>query len=190
MTRTRILQFFAMSMALALFIAACGSSTTTGSGPYGVSGGQTPSSTQSTPTSSGSSSSAAIKVVTMTVSGKSVNALTNAQGMTLYYNTSDTATSVCSGSCASAWPPFLSTSVPSVTASLPGTLNLLTDANGSQVTYNGHPLYTFSGDTASGQTKGEGVGGIWHVAPTSLATSSGSSSGGYSGGYSGGGYGR
>jgi predicted lipoprotein with Yx(FWY)xxD motif len=120
----------------------------------------------------------------MTVKGKSITALVNNQGMTLYYNTSDTASSVCSGGCASAWPPVLSTLVPSPVSALPGKLSLLTDANGSQVTYNGHPLYTYSGDSAPGQVNGDGVNGVWFVAPTTLAAASGSNSNGYpKGGY-------
>jgi predicted lipoprotein with Yx(FWY)xxD motif len=47
-------------------------------------------------------------------------------------------------------------------------LTIVTDANGNQVEYNGHPLYTYSGDTASGQTTGEGVGGVWHVVTLNL----------------------
>jgi predicted lipoprotein with Yx(FWY)xxD motif len=48
-------------------------------------------------------------------------------------------------------------------------LTVQADANGMQVEYNGHPLYTFSGDSASGQTTGEGFGGIWHVVSPSLS---------------------
>jgi predicted lipoprotein with Yx(FWY)xxD motif len=54
------------------------------------------------------------------------------------------------------------------------------DANGSQVEYNGHPLYTFSGDTAPGQTNGEGLFGMWFVATPNLPVQGGgSTSGGY-----------
>ena len=54
------------------------------------------------------------------------------------------------------------------------------DANGSQVKYNGHPLYTFSGDTAQGQINGEGLFGMWFVAMPNLPVQgSGSTSGGY-----------
>ena len=178
MKHSRNLIFFTVGLALALILAACGSSN--GSGPYGVgsSSGQTPSSSSgcgrycshpSSPTTGGNGSALVIKTATMTVQGKSITALVNSQGMTLYYRTSDTASSVCSGSCASAWPPLISTSTPSAASALPGTLSLLTDANGSQVTYNGHPLYTYSGDTAPGQTNGEGTGGVWFVAATTLA---------------------
>jgi predicted lipoprotein with Yx(FWY)xxD motif len=191
MKHSRNLILFTVGLALAFVLAACGSST--GAGPYGVSNNTgTPATSggcgrycshPSTPTPGGTGSAVTIKTATMTVKGKSITALVNNQGMTLYYNTSDTASSVvCSGGCASAWPPVLSTSVPSPVTALPGTLSLLTDANGSQVTYNGHPLYTYSGDTAPGQVNGEGVNGVWFVAPTNLA--SGSNSNGYpKGGY-------
>jgi len=118
-----------------------------------------------------------IKTASLTVGGKAMTVLTNAQGMTLYYRTSDTPTSVCSGGCASAWPPVLSTSMPSVSTTLPGTFSLLNDANGSQVAYNGHPLYTYSGDSAPGQANGQGFGNIWFVAPTNLPASTTTPSG-------------
>ena len=54
-------------------------------------------------------------------------------------------------------------------ASLPGVLGVVKNANGTQVTYNGHPLYTYSGDSAAGQTHGEGFAGKWFVATPVLA---------------------
>lgn len=103
------------------------------------------------------------------VGGKSVTILTDTQGLTLYYRTSDTATSVCSGGCAGAWPPvLLPQGTPGSSTSLPGTLATMTDANGRQVTYNGHPLYRFASDSGPGSTQGDGVGGVWFVATPSL----------------------
>jgi predicted lipoprotein with Yx(FWY)xxD motif len=166
MRHARTLLFFAVSLALALLIAACGTSTTTGSGG-GLYGGSNNGKATSTSTT-GSTSAMTLKTATLTVGGKSMVVLTNAQGRTLYYRTSDTPTSVCSGGCASAWPPVLSTTMPSVSTTLPGTLRLMNDANGSQVAYNGHPLYTYSGDSAPGQANGQGFGNIWFVAPTNL----------------------
>lgn len=160
---------------IALIVAACGSSTTSGSSSGRYGGG-----------SSASSSSSTVQTATATIAGKSVTFLTNSRGMTLYYRTTDTSTLVCSGSCASAWPPFISSTTPTSSASLSGTLSVQTNANGSQVMYNGHPLYTFSGDSAAGQTKGEGIAGVWFVVPIDLAPvngSSGGSSGGYGNGY-------
>jgi predicted lipoprotein with Yx(FWY)xxD motif len=105
------------------------------------------------------------------VNGTSESVLTNAQGRTLYYWTSYAPPSiVCSGGCASACPPlFLSgSSTPTSAASLPGKLAIVADASGNQVEYNGHPLYTYSGDTGHGKTSGEGVGGVWLVVTLSL----------------------
>jgi predicted lipoprotein with Yx(FWY)xxD motif len=147
--------FFGISMLLiALIAVACGSASSTSSG--------------STTTSS---SAAIIKTTSATVNGQSVTVLTNAQGMTLYYLKPDTATtSNCTGSCASTWPPlvFTSSGSPASATALPGTLSVVTDANGQQVEFNGHMLYTYSGDTAPGQTNGEGIKGVWFVATSTL----------------------
>ena len=158
---------------LVVLLAACGSSTggsgtaqnttatTSGGGRYG-SGGTTPTT---------SSSGSLIKTAAATVKGTSQTILTNSQGLTLYYRTSDVPPStVCSGGCAGAWPPLVmsGSGVPTSATSLSGKLTVVADANGNQVEYNGHPLYTYSGDTGPGQTTGEGVGGVWHVVTPSL----------------------
>src|SRR5216684_1526258 len=168
---------------LVVLLAACGSNSTTGSG------GTTPTTStaqNTTPTTSGngygrygnggttptaSSSGSVIKTATATVNGTSETILTNALGLTLYYRTSDVPPStVCSGGCAGAWPPLVvsGSGAPTSATSLSGKLTVVVDANGNQVEYNGHPLYTFSGDTGPGQTTGEGVGGVWHVCTPSL----------------------
>ena len=155
--------FLGVSMLLiALSAVACGS---TSSGSASSSGGTTP-----------VSSGAIIKTTSATVNGQSVTILTNAQGMTLYYLKPDTATtSACTGACAGNWPPlvFTSSGSPGSANALPGTLSVLADANGQQVEYNGHLLYMFSGDTAPGQTNGEGVKGVWFVATTTLSVQGG-----------------
>jgi predicted lipoprotein with Yx(FWY)xxD motif len=95
--------------------------------------------------------------------------LVTSTGMTLYMNTGDSpTTSVCTGSCLAVWPPLTTIgrprAGPGVEARLLGTL---TRSGGSeQVTYNGHPLYTFAHDIAPGQVNGEGIvhfGGTWYV---------------------------
>jgi predicted lipoprotein with Yx(FWY)xxD motif len=115
-----------------------------------------------------------ITVVVKTVAGQPVPVLANSNAMTLYYLTSDTATTVaCSGQCATFWPPLLLPSgAPGSGTSLSGALTVLTDANGRQVLYNGHPLYNFSKDATSSDVKGEGInafGGTWHAATPTLA---------------------
>jgi predicted lipoprotein with Yx(FWY)xxD motif len=99
---------------------------------------------------------------TMQVGG--VNVLTNAKGFTLYLFVPDTPTkSNCNGSCAAYWPPQKGpvTAGPGVT----GKLGTIKRADGStQETYNGHPLYTYVGDTGPGQAHGNGInlnGGLW-----------------------------
>ena len=163
-----------LGLFIAVFFAACGSSTTSGGGAYG--GNTNP--PAATP-KAGGSSSAVIQTATATVKGQSQTILTNAQGMTLYYFTADSATqSACSGSCAQMWPPllFAGSGGPTSATTLNGQLSAQTDANGNQVEYNGHLLYTFSGDTAPGQTNGEGLFGKWFVAGPNLAVQQGAGS--------------
>ncbi len=107
--------------------------------------------------------------------------------MTLYWETTDTATtSHCTGSCASLWPPLLTShsSLGSPTG-LTKAWAVVKDGNGSQVSYDGHLLYTYSGDTSPGQAAGEGLFGKWTVATPSMASTlsaSSSSGSGSSGG--------
>jgi predicted lipoprotein with Yx(FWY)xxD motif len=92
--------------------------------------------------------------------------LVDAKGRTLYVFTKDKGDqSVCSGKCAAAWPALTVTGAATagtgVQASL---LSTAKQANGStQVTYGGKPLYYFAGDTAAGDTKGQGLNGVWFV---------------------------
>jgi predicted lipoprotein with Yx(FWY)xxD motif len=99
--------------------------------------------------------------------------LADNQGRTLYRFDRDTRdTSNCSGGCAQNWPPLLLPSGdPTGPAELPGKLATIARADGGrQVTYSGLPLYTYAQDTQPGDTKGEGVGGVWHVVhPTDTA---------------------
>ena len=119
------------------------------------------------PTSTASAAAATVQTGSATVSGKAETVLTDASGKTLYYRTTDTATTAsCTGACAGVWPPL--TGTPTGSSSVTGKLTVVASANGSQVLYNGHFLYRFAQDTAAGQAKGEGVGGF-HVATTGLA---------------------
>jgi predicted lipoprotein with Yx(FWY)xxD motif len=125
-------------------------------------------------------------VKTAKIGGATV--LTSSKGFTLYSFAPDTSTmSKCNGTCAHNWPPVKG---PVTAASVTGTFGTIKRSDGSaQATYNGHPLYTFVGDTAPGQAKGNGLnvaGGLWHEITTSgtaPAPAGGSPSGSGGGGY-------
>jgi predicted lipoprotein with Yx(FWY)xxD motif len=94
-----------------------------------------------------------------------------ASGKTLYTRDSDPAgQSSCTGGCATTWPPLVlpqGVAAPSAPAGVTGTFATAArpdDATKLQVVLNGKALYTYSADTAAGDTKGDGVGGVWHVA--------------------------
>jgi len=94
----------------------------------------------------------------------SVTVLTNATGSTVYTFAADSpGKSNCYGDCASYWPPV--TGSPSAPG-IPGTFGTTTRTDGKkQVTWNGHPLYTYVGDSSSGQANGNNLnlnGGVWH----------------------------
>jgi predicted lipoprotein with Yx(FWY)xxD motif len=163
--------------ALALTVAACASSSSSPASSSPAAGASSPAASAQATSSGGSTISA------RTINGTQV--LTNSKGFTLYWFVPDTSTtSKCTGSCATYWPP-----VPGpVTAGsgVTGTLGTITRSDGTtQATYDGHPLYTYVGDTAPGLDKGNGLnlsGGVWHVMTVSGATpaaSPSSSGGGY-----------
>jgi predicted lipoprotein with Yx(FWY)xxD motif len=113
-----------------------------------------------------------VKTASLTVHSKVVTALVNLKGLTLYYFKSDTAShTVCTGSCVGIWPALLFTGSgnPSSSTALPGHLAVFHNTNGTQVIYNGHPLYTYSKDTAPGQANGDGIQGKWFVATPTIA---------------------
>jgi len=105
---------------------------------------------------------------TTTIGGTTI--LTNGKGFTLYSFAPDTpATSKCYGSCAALWPPVIGTAAAS--SALPGRVGTIKRTDGSeQLTYNGHPLYTYAGDSAPGQANGNNLnlnGGLWLEVPVS-----------------------
>jgi predicted lipoprotein with Yx(FWY)xxD motif len=111
---------------------------------------------------------AAVTLKTATVGG--VTVLTNASGRTLYWFAPDTpASSRCTGSCAVYWPPLAGD--PRAGPGVTGKLGTITRSNGGlEATYNGHPLYTYIGDTAPGQARGNNLdlnGGLWSEAQVS-----------------------
>ena len=158
-----------LTLAAALTLAACASSTTTTTPP--AAGG-----TSTPPASSGST-------VQVASSPQYGSILVDAQGKTLYLFEQDTSkTSACTGSCIAIWPALTATGSPTAGAGLNASLlGTATQADGSsQVTYNGHLLYLFSGDAKAGDVTGEGVEGFFVVSSAgdkvaaAMATSSSS----------------
>ena len=154
--------------------------------------------TTSTPAASatGQANTGAGTVAVKMVSTSNGTVLANADGLTLYWFANDTSSqSNCNGACTSYWPPVLGTAVAAAGTSLPDGFGTIKRANGqTQATYDGHPLYTYAGDTAAGQVNGNGLnasGGLWWAitpsgaeltassAPVSAAASSGSGAGGW-----------
>ena len=139
-----------MTLFLPFALAACGTAATN----YG--GGSAP----------GSPSGSA----TVSVADSSLGQiLVDGNGKTIYLFEADTNTqSTCSGGCAQAWPPVTTNGAPKAaggaSASLLGT-TARSDGT-TQVTFGGHPLYSFTGDTKPGDTNGEGstaFGAGWDV---------------------------
>ena len=95
--------------------------------------------------------------------------LVNSQGRTLYLFQKDNGdTSTCFGACAAQWPPLLAAGHSAVGGGLTSSkVGTTTRSDGKpQVTYNGHPLYTYAADQKAGQTNGQGLnafGGGWFV---------------------------
>jgi predicted lipoprotein with Yx(FWY)xxD motif len=125
-----------------------------------------------TPSTTGTSSAAAIPGANLTLGENSHTGigafLVAYNGMTLYTYKPDTAgVSNCTGSCATNWPPYVVTSAANLVAESPvkGAIGTLTRADGSmQVTYNGEPLYFYIGDHSPDDINGQGKGGVWYAA--------------------------
>jgi predicted lipoprotein with Yx(FWY)xxD motif len=143
---------------VALVVAACGSSSSGGSG--------TASSSSSGSAKPASSTAGAAVGLRSTDLGK---VLVDGKGQTLYLFEADKGmTSKCDGPCASSWPPLTTSGKPTaVSGALGAKLGTTKRSDGStEVTYNGHPLYTYAGDQAPGQTSGQGIddfGAEWYV---------------------------
>jgi predicted lipoprotein with Yx(FWY)xxD motif len=93
--------------------------------------------------------------------------LVNSEGLTVYMFAKDNGTtSSCYGACAQNWPPVIAEGKPSAgEGAMSSHLGTTKRKDGSmQVTYAGHPVYTYAGDTAPGEANGNGLtffGGKW-----------------------------
>jgi predicted lipoprotein with Yx(FWY)xxD motif len=143
--RRSVVTFFASAAVVpALVLSACGSDNSNNS-----------SSTTTTPKNQNAQSG----TVDVAQTGLG-NVLVDSQGRTLYRFLADQGTtSECSGACATNWPPLEASGKPTAgkgaDASMIGTT--ARSDGGTQVTYNGHPVYRFMGDKKAGDTNGEGL---------------------------------
>jgi predicted lipoprotein with Yx(FWY)xxD motif len=183
----RIAGTIAAAAGTALLVAACSSSSSSPGAPK--SSAAKPSSTGSgtmssrsgsaSPSASGMSAAPSGTAALMTERTMIGTVLADSRGFTVYEFTKDHGTtSACTGACAVAWPPVTGTPRPAAGMTLPGMLGTITRPGGvRQATFDGHPLYTFKGDTAPGDVKGNGLtafGGKWYaitVAPGTMAPS-------------------
>ena len=156
----RTARLLALGAAGLLTLAACGSSGgSSGSGSGSGYGATTPS-TKAKATSGS-------EVTVSVASGGSGPHLVGPNQHTLYLFEKDQGTTTaCTGGCATAWPPLVAEGTP--TGGTDVDADALSTAAGiepNQVTYHGHLLYYFSGDTAPGDMKGVGIPSWYPVGP-------------------------
>jgi predicted lipoprotein with Yx(FWY)xxD motif len=146
-----------MVVPILLVVAACSSNSSSSSSPA-------PTATTANAKPTPAMATTTVQVVNNPTKGK---ILADASGRTLYkFDNDTTGKSNCEATCATTWPPlkFTGTGTPSGTTGL----STITRTDGSkQVAFDGAPLYTSSGDTAAGQTNGDGFAGKWHVVKAS-----------------------
>jgi len=153
-------------LAAAAVIAGCGSSSSTSSTSSG-SAAATPAGGAYGSSPAPASTPGAGAVTVTTSKGRLGTFLVDGQGRTLYLFEADHGPkSVCNGTCAQAWPPL--TGTPKAAGAVKaGMLGTTKRADGTtEVTYNGHPLYTYAGDSTAGQANGQGLtqfGAGWYV---------------------------
>ena len=160
----------ACAAGIALAASACTSSVTSSNSTATAPPPSSAPAQASSPAAAASESSGSPETVALkSISGIEGQALVDEDGKTLYLWEADkSGTSTCTGPCAAAWPPVTTSGAPQagsgVDKSLLGTVKR--DDGTEQVTYNGHPLYYFVGDTAAGMAKGQGskaFGADWYV---------------------------
>src|SRR4051794_31496422 len=177
MTRSRPITFLAAAAVVPLTALAVGC------------GGGGNSTAATTPPKTASGQAATVGVASNSL-GK---ILVDSQGRTLYLFKKDSGTtSTCTAACAAAWPPLRASGKPTVGSGANASMLATSKRSDGkpQITYNGHPLYRFSGDNAPGDTNGQGVtafGASWFaLSPAGNQVTvqpSSSTGGGGSGGY-------
>jgi predicted lipoprotein with Yx(FWY)xxD motif len=183
---------------LALLASACNKSNDTSSGGTtggSTTGGSTTGGSTTSPTTGPTTGSTSGSGSKATVSAKNAGSLgmvlVDSRGFTLYHLTGESKSKItCTDQCVAAWPPLEASGTPSGGAGATGTLTTIMRPDGkSQVAYDGLPLYTFSGDTAPGQTNGQGIQGAWFAVTPAGEDAKGGSGGANDASPTGGGYG-
>lgn len=190
MFRFRTMLFVTVFTIGAVALAACGGATPTPAPTSALPTSMPATAMPATAAATAASSSGSTGTSLQMGSSSLGQILVDSKGMTLYMLSADSSTSsVCTGGCATNWPPLSMSSQPTVGTGLDASmLGSITRADGStQVTYNGHPLYYFKGDAAPGDVNGEGLqfsGGTWTVldAQGNAVSGSSGSTGGSTGG--------
>ncbi|HEY7261615.1 MAG TPA: hypothetical protein VH589_09055 [Trebonia sp.] len=193
----------ALSAAICLGAAACGTTAPVAGGAYGTATAKAMNTPPATP-------GKAMLIVRKSNIGY---VLATRTGQTIYWYSHDSqgsGKSVCTGSCLASWPAVTGTPMAGAGVQLAGKLGTIKRAGGVvQATYNGYPLYTYAEDMSPGEASGNGADGVWHVisgavlspspasaaaasqrdvspggaAPSQSATATPSSTGGGGGGY-------
>jgi predicted lipoprotein with Yx(FWY)xxD motif len=136
---------------LALILAGCSTATTSPS---------------TMPTSAPAAPSAAGTDLTVATTGLG-KIVVDGKGMTVYFYDPDKANSgfsACKGQCSAIWPALAPTTASPTFKSISATVGKIGGTDGGmQITINGRPLYTYSGDSSPGNTNGQGIEGIWYV---------------------------
>ena len=163
----------ACAAGIALAASACssssGSTSNEATAPPPSSSAPAQASSPSAAASESASSGSAETVDLKSISGIPGMALVDEDGKTLYLWEADkNGTSTCSGPCAAAWPPVTTSGPPQAGSGVDKSLlSTVKRSDGTeQVTYNGHPLYYYAGDTGPGTAKGQGskdFGASWYV---------------------------
>ncbi len=153
------------ALAAMLAITGCGSSSDSTGGAYGGGSSSTASTTEK-PTPGAESGAA---VLTVASAPKVGPILVDAKGFTVYDFHKDKGTaSSCYGGCAAVWPPVLSEGAPqSGEGAMASKLGTTKRKDGTvQVTYAGHPLYTYEADKKPGEANGNdfsSFGAEWYA---------------------------
>jgi len=164
----RKIGWLAALLTFALLVAACGGSDDSSDSKSAATArakASTATSAPATTTTAPATTTTAAPAAAATVQTASTTlgtVIVDTGGKTLYAFANDQGTtSACTGGCATLWPPLMATGTPTGGSGIDAAK--LSAAPSGQVVYNGHLLYTYAPDTAAGETKGQGVGGVWHV---------------------------